>query len=83
MFPRYIRLVFIPQVNDVCEFIKNIPGGTDYIEEFSNQEVDGQALMLLNESHLMSVMSMKLGLALKIMSQINALRASFSQNEKS
>jgi len=62
------------QVSEVCEFIRNLPGCTDYAEDFAIQEIDGQALMLLKENHLMSAMSMKLGPAVKICAKINSLR---------
>ena len=72
------------KVSDVCDFIKKLPEASDYVEEFSSHEIDGQALMLLKENHLISVMNMKLGLALKIVNKINALREpSPSQNERS
>ena len=45
-----------------------------YADEFSRQEIDGQALMLLKEDHLMTAMNIKLGPALKICAKINALR---------
>lgn len=38
------------------------------------QEIDGQALMLLKEDHLMSAMQMRLGPALKLVAKINTLR---------
>nr|CAD7258969.1 unnamed protein product [Timema shepardi] len=66
-------------VSDVCEFIKNLPGCLDYVEDFAIQEIDGQALMLLKEDHLMSAMSMKLGPALKICAKIDTMR---SDNQK-
>lgn len=56
------------------EFIKVLPGCGPYAEEFRSQEIDGQALMLLKEDHLMTTMSMKLGPALKICAKINSLR---------
>lgn len=46
----------------------------EYAEDFAVQEIDGQALMLLKEDHLMSAMSIKLGPALKILSKIDAMR---------
>ncbi|CAG2105201.1 unnamed protein product [Medioppia subpectinata] len=61
-------------VNDVYEFVRNLQGCTEYADEFRSQEIDGQALMLIKEDHLMNTMSMKLGPALKICSKINALR---------
>ncbi|TNN22657.1 Polyhomeotic-like protein 3 [Liparis tanakae] len=42
--------------------------------QFQSQEIDGQALLLLREEHLMSTMNVKLGPALKIVAHINALR---------
>jgi len=62
------------QVIDVYEFIKELPGCTPYADEFRSQEIDGQALMLLKEDHLMSAMNMKLGPALKICAKITSLK---------
>lgn len=62
------------QVQEVFEFIKNLPGCSDYAEDFLIQEIDGQALMLLKEDHLMTAMSMKLGPALKIVAKIDDMR---------
>ena len=55
-------------------FIRTLPGCGPYCEEFLKQEIDGQALMLLKEDHLMTAMSMKLGPALKICAKINSLK---------
>lgn len=61
-------------VTEVYEFIKSMPGCSPYADEFKSQEIDGQALMLLKEDHLMTTMNMKLGPALKICAKINAFR---------
>ena len=61
-------------VTEVCDFIKNLPGCAEYVEDFAQQEIDGQALMLLKADHLMSAMSIKLGPALKICSHITQIR---------
>ena len=58
-------------VTEVCDFIKKLPGCSDYVEDFMVQEIDGQALMLLQADHLMSAMSIKLGPALKICEQVD------------
>lgn len=50
------------------------PGGADVAEEFRSQEIDGQALLLLTEDHLVSSMNLKLGPALKLCAHINALK---------
>ena len=67
-------------VQEVCDFIKNLPGCSDYVEDFAVQEIDGQALMLLGPDHLMTAMSIKLGPALKICEQVKLLRDEFAKN---
>ena len=49
-------------------------GCEDLAPQFLSQEIDGQALLLLKEEHLMSTMNIKLGPALKICASINNLR---------
>lgn len=51
-------------------------GCQDIADEFRAQEIDGQALLLLKEDHLMSAMNIKLGPALKICARINSLKES-------
>ena len=67
-------------VTQVCDFVKNLPGCSDYVEDFQLQEIDGQALMLLKADHLMSAMQIKLGPALKICNAIEAMREELKQN---
>lgn len=62
-------------MTEVCDFIRNLPGCADYAEDFAIQEIDGQALMLLKEFHLMKTMSIKLGPALKIVAKIDTMRS--------
>lgn len=64
----------------MCDFIKNLSGCSDYVDDFMLQEIDGQALMLLKADHLMSAMQIKLGPALKICSAVDALREELKQN---
>ncbi|MBN3283916.1 PHC3 protein, partial [Polyodon spathula] len=61
-------------VSDVWAFIYALPGCQDIAAEFRAQEIDGQALLLLKEDHLMSAMNIKLGPALKICARINTLK---------
>ncbi|KAK1880479.1 Polyhomeotic-like protein 3 [Dissostichus eleginoides] len=49
-------------------------GCEEHAPQFLSQEIDGQALLLLKEEHLMSTMNIKLGPALKICAHINTLR---------
>lgn len=67
-------------VQQVCDFIKNLPGCSDYVEDFALQEIDGQALMLLQADHLMTAMSIKLGPALKICEQVKQLKDDLAKN---
>ncbi|KAM4771713.1 polyhomeotic-like protein 3 isoform 2-T2 [Rhinophrynus dorsalis] len=61
-------------VEEVWAFIHSLPGCHDIADEFRTQEIDGQALLLLKEDHLMSTMNIKLGPALKICARINSLK---------
>lgn len=61
-------------VDEVCEYVRGLAGYSDYAEDFAQHEIDGQALVLLNENHLVNTMHIKLGPALKIMSQIESLK---------
>lgn len=65
-------------VADVCEFIKSLPGCNDYVDDFEQQEIDGQALLLLKENHLVNAMGMKLGPALKIVAKVESMKESMS-----
>ncbi|MFT7808230.1 polyhomeotic-like protein 3 isoform X3 [Arapaima gigas] len=62
-------------VEEVCSFIYSLPGCQEIAEEFRSQEIDGQALLLLTEDHLMGAMNIKLGPALKICARINSLKS--------
>ncbi|XP_051568662.1 polyhomeotic-like protein 2 isoform X2 [Myxocyprinus asiaticus] len=63
-------------VQEVFEFIRSLPGCQEIADEFRTQEIDGQAMLLLKEDHLMSAMNIKLGPALKIFARINMLKDS-------
>lgn len=62
------------QVQEVYDFIRTLPGCSMYADDFLQQEIDGSALMLLKEDHLMTTMNVKLGPALKICSKISSLK---------
>uniref|UniRef100_UPI00358FF853 polyhomeotic-like protein 2 n=2 Tax=Myxine glutinosa TaxID=7769 RepID=UPI00358FF853 len=63
-------------VQEVWEFVSRLPGCRDVADEFRAQEIDGQALLLLKEDHLMTAMNLKLGPALKICAWITRLKES-------
>ncbi|KAM7400326.1 hypothetical protein PAMA_004833 [Pampus argenteus] len=61
-------------MEQVFSYINSLPGGQDVAKEFRSQEIDGQALLLLTEDHLVSTMNLKLGPALKLCAHINSLK---------
>ncbi|KAJ8005160.1 hypothetical protein DPEC_G00143760 [Dallia pectoralis] len=61
-------------VEEVHRFISSLQGCEELAAQFLSQEIDGQALLLLKEDHLISTMNIKLGPALKICASINNLR---------
>jgi len=63
-------------VEEVCDYIRNYSGYGDYADEFAMHEIDGQALLLLNENHLVATMGIKLGPALKIIAKIETIKNS-------
>uniref|UniRef100_A0A3Q4GFZ6 Polyhomeotic homolog 1 n=1 Tax=Neolamprologus brichardi TaxID=32507 RepID=A0A3Q4GFZ6_NEOBR len=60
-------------VDEVYRFISSLQC-EELAAQFQSQEIDGQALLLLREDHLISTMNIKLGPALKICASINSLR---------
>jgi hypothetical protein len=59
--------------DEVCQFVKCV-AGAQVANLFKAQEVDGSALNLIRDDHLVSTMQIKLGPALKIMSKFNELK---------
>ena len=64
----------------VFEFVKCV-AGANVAQIFMNEEVDGSALSLIHDDHLVNTMQIKLGPALKIMSKFNELTQKFQANE--
>ncbi|XP_003503547.1 sterile alpha motif domain-containing protein 7 [Cricetulus griseus] len=58
-------------VDDVHNFIRSLPGCSDYAQVFKDHAIDGETLPLLTEQHLRGTMGLKLGPALKIQSQVS------------
>uniref|UniRef100_A0A3Q2XIK3 Sterile alpha motif domain containing 11 n=1 Tax=Hippocampus comes TaxID=109280 RepID=A0A3Q2XIK3_HIPCM len=57
-------------VEDVCGFISSLAGCAEYAQVFREQVIDGETLALLTEEHLLGIMALKLGPALRIRSQV-------------
>lgn len=60
-------------VDDVCNFIDSIPDAKYFVKDFRENEIDGSALLLLKEDHLIHTLNIKLGPALKLCSHIRKL----------
>ncbi|XP_077472330.1 sterile alpha motif domain-containing protein 7 isoform X1 [Stigmatopora argus] len=58
-------------VNDVYNFVNNIPTCSEYAQTFKDHMIDGETLPLLSEEHLLDTLGLKLGPALKIRSQVS------------
>ncbi len=58
---------------EVFEFVR-VVAGINVAQVFKAQEVDGSALSLIRDDHLVNTMQIKLGPALKIMSKFNELK---------
>ncbi|UXI16125.1 protein O-glucosyltransferase 1-like [Sarcoptes scabiei] len=65
-------------VQEVYDFIYHIEGCSELAEGFKTQEIDGQALMLIKEDHIIDILNTKLGPALKICRKIKELKENFS-----
>ncbi|XP_051989790.1 sterile alpha motif domain-containing protein 7-like [Xyrauchen texanus] len=58
-------------VDDVYNFISEIPSCSEYAQTFKDHMIDGETLPLLTEDHLLDTLGLKLGPALKIRSQLS------------
>ncbi|KAL3223347.1 hypothetical protein MRX96_027599 [Rhipicephalus microplus] len=61
-------------VDDVAQYVSGIPDCEGIAEKFRYHEIDGGALFLIKEHHLMTTMDMKLGPALKMCATLASLR---------
>lgn len=61
-------------VENVCDYISSLPDSKCFAKDFRSQEIDGSALLLIKEDHLISSLNIKLGPALKLCSHINKLQ---------
>lgn len=61
-------------IDTVCEYIESLPRCHNIAKLFREQEIDGAALLSLNQSDLTATLNIKLGPAIKIYNQIIYLR---------
>ncbi len=60
--------------DNVSDFLSFL-GYEVYIDRFLEHEIDGRALSLIKDHHLIMTLKLRLGPALKICHQINAIKA--------
>ena len=61
-------------VQNVVEFVRSLPGCQQNSQAFADEQIDGTALLLLNQADMLKIMNMKLGPVLKIFSVIQAIK---------
>ncbi|XP_048453000.1 lethal(3)malignant brain tumor-like protein 3 [Rhincodon typus] len=57
-------------IDEVSEFILSLPGCEEQAKAFRHEQIDGEALLLLTQTDIVKIMSIKLGPALKIYNSI-------------
>ncbi|XP_056115226.1 lethal(3)malignant brain tumor-like protein 3 isoform X1 [Rhinichthys klamathensis goyatoka] len=57
-------------VDEVIEFIQGLPGCKEQVRTFREEQIDGEAFLLLTQVDLVKILSIKLGPALKIYNSI-------------
>ncbi|KAL7889050.1 hypothetical protein AOLI_G00040240 [Acnodon oligacanthus] len=57
-------------VEQVTEFIQGLPGCREQVRTFREEQIDGEAFLLLTQTDLVKILSIKLGPALKIYNSI-------------
>lgn len=63
--------------DDVYRFVSSV-AGVQIANQFKMQDIDGSALSLIQNDHLVNTMQVKLGPALKIISKFNEIKTRFA-----
>ncbi|XP_058232977.1 lethal(3)malignant brain tumor-like protein 1 isoform X2 [Hemibagrus wyckioides] len=61
--------------DEVAGFVRKLPGCREHAAIFRNEQIDGEAFLLLTQSDIVKILSIKLGPALKIYNCILMLRS--------
>lgn len=59
----------------VSEFIQSLPGCEEHGKVFKDEQIDGEAFLLMTQTDIVKIMSIKLGPALKIFNSILMFKA--------
>uniref|UniRef100_A0A672UVD0 SAM domain-containing protein n=1 Tax=Strigops habroptila TaxID=2489341 RepID=A0A672UVD0_STRHB len=68
-------------VEEVVSFIQRLPGCKEQASVFREEQIDGEAFLLLNQSDIVKILSIKLGPALKIYNSILMFKSLHFQEE--
>ncbi|XP_062395375.1 lethal(3)malignant brain tumor-like protein 3 isoform X2 [Sardina pilchardus] len=60
---------------EVAGFVRGLPGCREHAVTFRNEQIDGEAFLLLTQSDIVKILSIKLGPALKIYNSILMLKS--------
>nr|KAF6363021.1 L3MBTL histone methyl-lysine binding protein 3 [Pipistrellus kuhlii] len=61
--------------DEVSEFIQSLPGCEEHGKVFKDEQIDGEAFLLMTQTDIVKIMSIKLGPALKIFNSILMFKA--------
>ncbi|NXW59000.1 LMBL1 protein, partial [Eurystomus gularis] len=62
-------------VEEVVNFIQSLPGCKEQAPVFKEEQIDGEAFLLLDQSDMVRILNIKLGPALKIYNAILMLKS--------
>ncbi|XP_053743438.1 lethal(3)malignant brain tumor-like protein 4 isoform X1 [Synchiropus splendidus] len=62
-------------VEEVAGFVKGLPGCKEHAATFKTEQIDGEAFLLLTQTDIVKILSIKLGPALKIYNSILMLKS--------
>lgn len=68
-------------IDDVGDFLTSL-GYEAYLDRFVEHEIDGKALSLVKDHHLLMTLKLRLGPTLKICEHVNAIKASEESAEE-
>ncbi|XP_069126496.1 lethal(3)malignant brain tumor-like protein 3 isoform X2 [Argopecten irradians] len=57
-------------VDQVSQFVRSLPGCEEHAKAFKDEQIDGEAFMLITQTDIVKIMNVKLGPALKIFNSI-------------
>ncbi|XP_046396163.1 lethal(3)malignant brain tumor-like protein 3 isoform X2 [Ischnura elegans] len=60
--------------DEVVKFVENIPGCKERAKVFRDEQIDGEAFLLLNQNDIVTLLGFKLGPAIKVYNSIVLLR---------